>query len=166
MEPATWANCRADFAFDGAWVDLIVPGADTLTHWETGWAALRGGPFALQAFRDSEPIPLPGSAAEIFDARERDSIMVSVRVGTLTANCHFVGGDLELDIDPREVADPTSFEAVLTLMRFMAATIGLPMIAVAEGGTPAFAFLSVSPEGQATYLPAGSIGISEPTRPD
>ncbi len=56
MEAATWNTCRADFAFDGALVDLLAPGTGD-AEWEAFWAALRAGPFALRASRDSEPIP-------------------------------------------------------------------------------------------------------------
>lgn len=165
MEPATWDNCQADLTFDGAWVDLLVPGADSRTQWETFWTTLRVGPFDLQADRAGEPIPLPQSASWIFAAREQNPIVVAVRVGTVTASCHFFGGNLELDIDPREVNDPASFESVLTLMRFVASAIGLPIVAVAEGGTPPQAFLSVAPDGQATRLPTGPIPDPRPIRP-
>ena len=152
MKPATWTNCRADFAFDGALVDLIVPGTGP-AEWEAFWATLRSGPFELRAFRDSEPIPLPDSAAWVFAEREVASVVVSVMVDTVTANCHFFGGDFEIDIDPREVVGEPQFESVLALMRFVAATVRLPVLAVCEGGRAEHAFLRVSPDGQAAYLP-------------
>lgn len=133
MEAATWAACRADFAFDGALVDLLAPGTGP-AEWEALWADLRTGPFGLQAFLDGEPIPLPESAAWVFAEREVASVMVSVLSGTVTANCHFFGGDLELDIDPREVVTEAAFESVLAVMRFVAAAVRLPVFAVTEGG--------------------------------
>ena len=78
MDPATWTNCRADFAFDGALVDLLVPGTGP-AEWEAFWAALRSGPFELRAFREGEPIPLPETAAWIFAEQEHAPVMVSVR---------------------------------------------------------------------------------------
>lgn len=160
MEAATWDNCRADFAFDGALLDLVVPGTGD-AEWEVFWSALRAGPFGLQAFRDGEPILLPNSAAWVFGEREVASIMVSVRSGTITANCHFFGGHLKLDIDPREVTSQAAFESVLAVMRFVASAVDLPTIIVAEGGTPAYAFLRVLPDGQAMFLPVGSIRHAE-----
>ena len=156
MELATWGNCSADFAFDGALIDLIAPGTVPV-EWEVFWAALRKGPFDLQASRGSESIPLPDSAAWCFGAREVETVMVSVLAGAVTANCHFFGGDLELDIDPREVVDEAAFESVLAVMRFMALAVDLPVFAVAEGGTPLYSFLRVLPDGQAVFLPAGSV---------
>jgi hypothetical protein len=155
VHAATWANCRADFAFDGALVDLLVPGTRH-DEWEAFWAALRAGPFTLAAFRDGEPIPLPESACWVFAEREVASVMVSVLAGDVTANCHFFGGDLELDIDPREVAGAEAFESVLSIMRFVAAAVGLPAFATMEGGTREHAFLRVSPDGQAEFLPPRS----------
>jgi hypothetical protein len=155
LEAATWANCRADFALDdGALIDLLAPGTGPV-DWEAFWSALRAGPFELQAFRDGEPIPLPESAAWALAERRVASIMVSVQSGTVTANCHFFGGDLELDIDPREVVSPVAFESMLAVMRFVASAVGLAVIAGPEGGTPAYAFLRVSPDGQAVFLRRG-----------
>lgn len=151
MEPATWENCRADFAFDGAFVDLVAPGTGS-AEWEVFWASLRSGQFGLKAFRDGEPIPLPDSLAWVYSEQEVAWVVVSVLAGSVTANCHFHGGDLELDIDPREVTSEVAFDAVLTIMRFIADAIRLPVFAVAEGGTPAFAFLRVSPDGEAVFL--------------
>ena len=120
------------------------------------WAALRAGPFELKAFRDGEPIPLPLSATWALAEREAASIMVSIVVGAITANCHFFGGDLELDIDPREIIIESAFESVLDIMRFIAMSVRLPVFAVAEGGSAESAFLQMSPVGQGAYLPAGS----------
>jgi hypothetical protein len=161
VEVATWDICRADFAFDGGLIDLLAPNTSA-AGWETFWSALRIGPFGLRAFRDGEPIRLPESAAWVFAEREAASVMVSVLSGTVTANCHFLGGDLELDIDPREVTSEAAFESVLAVMRFVAAAVGLPVFALAEGGTLAFAFLRMSPDGQAVFLRAGSVGHAEP----
>jgi hypothetical protein len=156
VNAATWANCRADFAFDGALVDLVVPGTDS-TDWESFWAALRASPFGLRVFREGEPIPVPESAAWVFAERQAVSVMATIEAGAVTANCHFFGGDVELDVDPREVVSETAFESVLELMRFVAAAVRRPVYAVAEGGKPVFAFLRVSADGQAVFLPAGSV---------
>jgi hypothetical protein len=160
MEPATWANCRADFAFDGALVDMIAPGTGP-AEWEVFWKSLRKGKFGLKAFRDGEPIPLPESVAWVFSEQKVASVGVSVLAGSVIANCYFHGGDLELDIDPREVTNEAAFDSVLSIMRFIADALALPVFAVAEGSTPAFAFLRVSPDGQAVFLPSGSVWHAE-----
>ena len=153
MGAATWGTCRADFAFDGALIDVLAPGTGD-AEWEAFWLALRAGPFELRAIRDGEPIPLPESAAWIFAEQEVASVTVSVLSGTVTAICHFFGGDEILDIDPREVTSEVAFGSVPAVMRFAAAAIKLPVLAVAEAGTPEYAFLRVSPDGQAEFLRA------------
>jgi len=62
---------------------------------------LRSGPFELRAF-GRRADPAAGDAAWIFAEQEEAWVMVSVLSGAVTANCHFFGGDLKLDIDPRE----------------------------------------------------------------
>lgn len=157
MEPATWANCREDFVFDGALLYLIVPGSGT-AEWEMFWEALKYGPFGVQVFREGVPIPLPESVAWIFAEREQAPVMVSVRVRGVTVNCHFNGGDLKLDIDPREVTNESAFEAVLGVMRFIATAVRLAVFVVpGPGSPPDYPFLRVSPDGKAEYLPAGSV---------
>jgi hypothetical protein len=150
VKPATWANCRRDFVFDGALVDLIVPGTAGLAEWEAFWAALRAGPFGLRAYREGEPILPPETVAWIMAEREAAApVYVSVAAGTVTANCHFFGGDVRLDIDPREVVSEVAFESVLALMRFVAGAVGRPVLAVPEGGRQEHRFLTVSPTGEA-----------------
>ncbi len=99
MEPATWEVCRYDFAFDGALIDLIVPGAGP-AEWDLFFTALRAGPFRLLTFRDGEPIPFPESLAWVFSEQEVAWTGVSVQAGRVTANCYFHGGDIEMDIAP------------------------------------------------------------------
>ena len=154
LKPAIWANRSDDFAFDGALIDLIAPGTGP-AEWEAFWAALRSAPFELNTFRDGAPISLPETAAWFFNEGKVASVMVSARWGTVTANCHFFGGDLELDIDPREVVSEHAFESVLSLMRFVAAAIWLPVLATPESGGARCAFLRVLPDGQAMFVSPG-----------
>ena len=60
----------------------------------------------------------------------------------------------------REVVAESAFESVLAIMRFIAMAVRLPVSAVAEGSSPKYAFLRVSPVGRAEYLPAGSIRLA------
>ena len=152
MATATWANCQADFIFDGALIDLIVPGTNR-EDWETFWAALRTGPFSLHAYRDDKPISLPESVAWIMSERKLASIMVAIQVGSISVHCHFFGGDLELDIDPREIKDQVGFEFLLTIMRFVADILKKQVFAVPEGGDPEHSFLEVSPDGDCQFIP-------------
>jgi hypothetical protein len=50
MAAASWENCRADFVFDGALVDLVAPGMGP-AEWEAFWSAMRAGPFGVSRRR-------------------------------------------------------------------------------------------------------------------
>jgi hypothetical protein len=158
METASWKNCRAEFVFDGGLIDLLVPGTGA-REWESFWTALLSGPFEIQGCRDSLPWPLPQTLAEVSAECQVACIMVSVCSGAVTVNCHFFGpGDLELDIDPRQVVDEAAYQSVLAVMRFVASSVGLPVFATPEGGSAEYAFLRVSPDGETAYHPTSSGG--------
>ncbi|KAF0244006.1 MAG: hypothetical protein FD180_2895 [Planctomycetota bacterium] len=148
---ANWENCRAEFEPDGGLVDLIAPGT-TAAHWEEFWAGLRSGPFDLRVCRDNAPIPVPETAEWCLREQNTACVYASVLAGNVTANCHFFGGDLELDIDPREVLNEAELNSVLSLMRLVAAAVRLPVLATPEGGGAERAFLRVLPEGRAEFL--------------
>lgn len=152
VNEANWDICQSDFNFDGALIDLLVPDTDG-AEWEIFWEALKSGPFELLAFQEGTPIPLPGSAAKMLEQRKKASVMVSIILGTVTANCHFFGGNLEMDIDPRQVTGEAGFQSVLEIMRFIATAADRPVYAVPEGSTLSNAFLRVLPDGQAVSLP-------------
>jgi hypothetical protein len=159
MEPATWKNCRAEFAYDrsqGAFNDLVAPGTGP-AEWEAFWSALGAGPFEVQAYRDGEPIPLPESARWVFSHREEASYSLSISAGNVSAGCTFNEYDLKLHIDPRGVVGESEFESVLAIMRFVAAAVRLPVFAVTEGGSAEHAFVRVTPDGQAEFLPRRSV---------
>ena len=79
--------------------------------------AVLAGPFPVRAFRDGEPFPT--AARALAEAKEA-SVVASVHAGAVIANCHFHGGDVEFDVQPREVVDEAAFE------RTVAA--GVPMV--------------------------------------
>ncbi|MBI2922249.1 MAG: hypothetical protein HYY18_14445 [Planctomycetes bacterium] len=162
---ATWANCCAGFDVDpqgkptgsqsdGGLVDLIAPGTGP-EEWEGFWAALRRGPFVLSAYRDGCPIPMPETAAWSLAETQTATMRVTVRTGTVSADCHFFGGDLEMSLDPREVSSEQAFQSLLALMRSIASAIRLPVLAAPENGGVARAFLRVRPNGQAESLQPG-----------
>jgi hypothetical protein len=159
VEAATRDNCRADFAFaqaDGSFVDLLAAGTGP-AEWEAFWAALRTGPFGVEACRDGESIPLPESARRVFAERDEASYKLFLSADNVTAGCTFHEDDLRLHINPREVVGESEFRSVLALMRFAAAGVRFPVFAVPEAFPPAHAFLRVSPDGRAEFLPAGSV---------
>ncbi|MDI9238009.1 hypothetical protein QLQ15_03700 [Lysobacter sp. LF1] len=148
-QPATWDNSRAHFAPDGALIDLIVPGSGHARHWEALWTALRASSFELRATKDGVRIPLPETAACALAQRATVGVMATIDGGGMTANWHFFEGDIEVDLDPRDIGDERAFEFVLELMQTMANAIGLRVWATPEGGAVARAFLVAMRGGEA-----------------
>lgn len=152
MAEATWTLWQSE-DFAGAFVDLVVPEAGP-TEWEMFWQALRIGPFRLQTFRDGEPVALPESTSWFISEQEIASVHVSVVADNVMMNCFFRDVEWDLDFDPREIVNETSFETMLKMMRFVAAAVSVPVFAVYEGTTDTqFAFIRISPEGEVVFLP-------------
>jgi hypothetical protein len=153
---ATWENCQADFAFDG-YQHLLLPNTSSPHDWERFWSAVRTGPFEVEAYREQVPIALPKTAAWFFAEQQNADVHTAVYAPPVAAQCHFIGGDVVLDIDPRQVGDGGAFEAVLDIMRYLAMALSLPVVANAERCPPETAFLAVESDGRAVFLPGGSI---------
>jgi hypothetical protein len=166
MEPATWENCRAEF--DRSYVALLVPGTGPAA-WQAFWSALRSGPFEVLVLEEFDSIPPPKSVAWIFSRQEVVGriILAYVTSGAVTPFCYFNfegsdGDRTRLHIDCLEMVGAEAFKSVLVVMRFLAGALGLPVLAVEERGGLQDAFLRVSPDGQAVFLPAGSRRHAEP----
>ena len=82
---------------------------------------------------DSVPKDL-ADAERLFDDRDR-SHLLSVKLGTVLANCHFFShNEIEFDIDPREIDSPAAHILVLEFMEGLAAAIGKPVRLTPENG--------------------------------
>jgi len=154
MLAATFANCSNKLTPDGALIDLIAA-STTSRHWAALWIKLRDGPFATRTSRDGLPIPLPSSAGAAAADSASASLQVSILAGSIVANCHAFEGDIEFDVDPRQIQSSSSFDDLLMLMRFLAVTTGLSISAAPEGGGLARAFLCVAPDGSSVFTSAG-----------
>lgn len=170
MEPATWENCRADF--EKEFIDLLVPGKG-LAVWEAFWAALRSGPFPVRLERKFKYLPLPRTVAWIFDLQQVEDRMITAEVpsGPVTARCFFdYAGEGEdyprLSINCEEMVSAEAFDAVLAILRYLSRALAMPVFAVPEVRDPPDAFLRVSPDGQAVFLPPGPVRNPEPLPAD
>ena len=106
LEPhMDWSKVSADLDHDGSLRDLYV--FDTAeSDWDSFLSALSAWSYEVSFLVDGEPAELPGSAGAIFELRETASPILRVNVSGITVCAHFFGShELELDVDPREVAD-------------------------------------------------------------
>jgi hypothetical protein len=152
LPAATFEYCRNDLAFDGALIDVLVPGADT-RHCELFWTSLLSMHGAVAVTRDGVSVAVPKTWSEGCVEAQDAAVTASIKVGALTVNCHFFGGELELDVDPREVNSEQAFEDLIGLMRLVSSSTGLKTLATPEGGRSEHAFICVLPDGSAMFIP-------------
>jgi hypothetical protein len=75
-------------------------------------------------------------------------------VGGVTLNCHFFyEGEIELDVDPREVTDDARADAILTFMAELGQAMKKEVLMTAENVSDAVIFRYDPATGQISYLP-------------
>jgi hypothetical protein len=128
-----WEECKSDFAWDGSLCDVYITPA-TLSDWELVYSMLRAWPRALFTV-DGDTKPAPATVREVLSLRDTASLMLQVTVGRVTVNTHFFCEDeIEFDIDPRELASQTDFDALLSFMRQLGDTVRRHVLLTPEGG--------------------------------
>ncbi|MGH7170834.1 MAG: hypothetical protein ACRELF_10185 [Gemmataceae bacterium] len=132
MDGHVWSTVRDEFAFDGSWRDIYVLGTD-MAAWQRMLDGLRSAGYDLAYFRDLQPSELPVNATEAFPLPGECDRLLSVRFAGVLSNCHFfTPGEIEFDIDPREVKGQEELDAVFGFMRRLAETVGKEAILTAE----------------------------------
>jgi len=125
---------------DGSLRDVYVSGAEP-----KDWAVLFDLAMAAQCryLADGVVAPLPTVDA-IF--RDRDvSHLLQIQAGRASVNCHFfIPDEIELDIDPREVVDDATHDAILSLLESLSCGTDKCVSLTAED-SPESPYLSFSP---------------------
>src|SRR5690349_16829342 len=124
MQFLVWDAVRDELAFDGSLLDIFVLGTD-MAGWQRMLDGLRAARYDLSYFRAGETAELPTIAEEAFPVEGECDRMLSVRFCGMLANCHFfVPGEIEFDIDPRELIGQPQLDGVFAFMRFLAESVG------------------------------------------
>ena len=124
MDRIAWETVRAEFAFDGSWRDIYVLGTNIAT-WERMLDGIRAKGYNLKYSRDNRPAELPAHVAQVFAIRSESSPLLSVEFEGVLANCHFFApGEIEFDIDPREVRGQERLDALIGFMHCLAEAVG------------------------------------------
>lgn len=134
-ETVKWDDARSLFDWDGSLRDLYVFGT-TREDWERLFGALKAAAWRIEFTRNGEPIAPPDSLDEYFDVTpDRPGGVLSIFVGRVSVNSYmFVSEEIELDIDPREVADAEQYEGVVGFMKFVADTLSKQVVLTPENG--------------------------------
>lgn len=113
-----WETCKQDFDWDldGGWRDIYVL-STTLDDWRAFYCLLRQN-YQLEYFVDSSPQALPATIEEIIATHKDASPLLRFRVDSILICCHFFfPNEIEVDIDPREIASQENLNALLGFMR-------------------------------------------------
>jgi hypothetical protein len=97
---------------DGSWRDICVLNT-TLADWQKVFDWLRTSTYPIDFKINDVPSPLPDRLELFFNLRKEVSVLASVNVGGVLANCHFFSpSEIEFDIDPREVINEAREESI------------------------------------------------------
>jgi hypothetical protein len=129
-----WEAQQRLFEWDGSWRDLYV--LDTqVRDWQRLLDHLRQREEQLTFTIDDIAHPLPPTVEAIFAVREHASPFLSIRMDQVQVNCHFFGpGQIEFDIDPREITDPAAFTLLLNFMADVGAAVEKEVRLTPENG--------------------------------
>lgn len=119
-----WHDVEAEFEWDGSLLDLYVPEADIGT-WQRALDILRASPYPLSYTVDNGEVALPAEVKAIFSKRLEANTMLSIDVQGIRINCHFFDeGEIEFDIDPREINNETQFGHLCAFIQLIGQGLG------------------------------------------
>ena len=126
-----WDRIAADLTMDeGALLDILI--LDTsLEDWQRVLDAVRDWTPAPALTLGGEPMDLPERVEEIFrrSQDQDESALLSLVVGGGAFNCHFFWeGEIEFDLDPKEVTEPAHLDALISFMSLLGDTTGKPVL--------------------------------------
>jgi hypothetical protein len=147
-----WESVKTEFVWEGSWRDVCVPGV-SINDWRAMAAAILSAGFVNEFQTGGAVARFPEDVAAAF-ARSPDSStsLWSVFADRVRLCCHFFDeSEIELDLDPREVAGQSELDAVLEFMRVLAAATRKDALLTPENMHDA-PFIRVPPTGAAEYI--------------
>ena len=156
-----WQQVAAEFEWDGSLRDLYVLDTDAAV-WQEALDFLRAAGYPLTYSEDSVETELPTEVAVILRRRLEKHTMLSVDVQGIHIACHFFyAGEIEFDIDPREVSDEARFGHLCEFIRGVGKRLGRSVILTPEmcGGREDEAIIRYLPaDDRFVYTPVGVPG--------
>lgn len=126
--------------YDGSLRDAYVFEAEP-----NDWSVLIGLAKAGQCRYSADGVVGPLPPVDGIFGNRQVSHLLQVQVGAASINCHFfVPAEIELDVDPREVVDEATHEAVLSFLESLSCGIGKGVSLTAEN-CPESPYLTFSP---------------------
>ncbi|RZJ03403.1 MAG: hypothetical protein EON89_11840 [Brevundimonas sp.] len=128
-----WIDAAPDFAWDGSWRDIYILNT-SLDDWQRVVDSLRGNSPPPRLLFDGASVPIPSSIKSVFERGDDESRPVlHLKAGNISLKCHFFDiGEIEFDLDPREVLSEKGFGYLTTFMSQIANAAGKPAILTHE----------------------------------
>ena len=123
MADLKWEQVCTEFEVDGSLRDIYILQTDTHV-WQRVIEVIRSEGYRLEFFCDDKPMPFPAEVNTVFRLRESSSCLLKIYVATIQLNCHFFGdGEIEFDLDPREIMGQVQLELLFHFMRLLANSV-------------------------------------------
>ena len=130
--PLSWHQVRDEFDHDGSLRDIYVLNT-TAAHWQRMFDWLRQSAYAVEFRRAGVPAILPATFNEAMAIAKTECALLSISLMSLNVHCHFfTPEEIELDVDPREIAGQTDLEALLAFMIGLSSATGQDAILTPE----------------------------------
>lgn len=120
------------FEITGGFRDIAVLGTESLEDWREFLKFVTGS-FRTEFLVDLEPRHMPEDPALIFEQRESTPVLLRVFLDGIQLNCHFFGGDIELDLDPEEVWTQEDVDRVLGFLKELGDVLNRTVLLIEDG---------------------------------
>jgi hypothetical protein len=148
----SWGESASDFEPGDGLRDIYVHGV-TAEEWDTAYRFLTARyphVFRRNGVQEDSPDDVHG----ILGGTHEASMLLALDVQGLQVNCHFfTAEEIELDLDPAEVVDASSFQAVTALLTELGRLLGKRVILTHENTPEALVLEYLPSDDQVRYRP-------------
>ncbi|MFC5183483.1 hypothetical protein [Actinomadura harenae] len=135
MPDPLWENVRHLFEPDGSLLDAYVFDT-TVADWQNFVDLVRSAGWWFSYSEDGHAARLPERVEEVLARRSEMGVLLQVRPASeVLVNVHFfTEGEIEVDLDPRELRGQEQLNAVCAFLRVVSRRLGKPMVLTPENG--------------------------------
>lgn len=127
-----WDDIRSEFEWDGSLRDIYVLDAN-LADWQRVIEFLQMSGYEYKFFRHGVVTPLPSDITIVFKQKESSACLLTIDLNGIQVNSHFFfDGEIEFDIDPREITGQGQLEALIRFLQSVAESVNKPVILTPE----------------------------------
>jgi hypothetical protein len=147
------ANYEEAFACDGSLRDLYVV-SSSRSDWTAFLKFVRSSRHAYRFELNDVPAQLPSDAESLFPRSTDDFPLLQIDINGIRLNCRFyLENEIELDLDPREVADDAGVTSVLDFMSGLGRSVRKEVLMTAENVPTAVIFRYDPLTDKVSYVP-------------